>query len=271
MSKEPGAVGPEFGESGDPAWGEAPLRDRGAYSEIDIYTGWGRWKERIYPSDPHAADSNPFALGRFGLQMASMRLHQALRPPEESAGEVDAKDLHHRRTTAAIVAVYDALEWVHSLHDHLIESGRYKRPADVDATYGPYVEGVIGARNASHHGLRRVVGFIDVARPIYAAKGTRWVHTGTYADRDPDRQLRWVETLPVRSETGADKTQALRYASQSSAFEQHLAGREVRNTFAAVNAFYFYALDGKEPPADHFFGPMINLPPIDPQSLKEQD
>jgi len=168
----------------------------------------------------------------------------------------------------AIVAAYEALEWVHSLDEHLILDGKYSRASSLDPVNGPLVEGAIGARNASHHGLRRVIGIVHVARPIYAAIGARWVHQGTYADGESDLQIRWVRDLPMRIEEGAEEVSAIRSTRQLQNFNEHLAGREVRHTFNAIAAFFFHSIMGRSAPPEMFFGPAAHPPPIDPDSVQ---
>lgn len=256
-------VGPEFLDSGDPEWGEAPLREDGAFSGVDLYVGWGRWRERIYPSGTHPADSDPLALGRTGLRVAFAQLHTALFPgnradPQPGSATNDLLEA----TTVAVQAVYEALEWAHSLHDYLVKNGRYSKPTEINAELGAYVAGALGARNASHHGLRRVVGFVDVPRPIYAARASRWVHTGTYADTAVDRQLRWVKKLPPPP---------LDHAWQEKAYEDHLAGREVRNTFAALLGFFIWVIDGHPVPSGLLYGPGNDWPPIGLRYLSDEE
>ncbi|MFE4948668.1 hypothetical protein ACFQ9V_01020 [Leifsonia sp. NPDC056665] len=171
-------------------------------------------------------------------------------------------------TAQAIVAVFDALEWVHSLHDHLRSDGRYGRPSDLDEDLGNYVEGLIGARNASHHGLRRVVGFVPVAMSVYKVEGGRGVHTGSYAEASPLLQLRWLRFLPQRPEEIHQEKPILRVTDQITAYEEHLAGRDVRNRFTAALAFFFDALEGRRSSPDTLHGPAENPPPIDPAVIR---
>lgn len=70
-------------------------------------------------------------------------------------------------------------------------------------------------------------------RPIYEATATRWQHTSTYKAYDPDSQVRWVNELPGPP---------LRYRWQTAAFLAYLAGREVRNTFNSIYAFFYFIL-----------------------------
>lgn len=263
----PVIAGPEFNESGDPEWIEPEYREGGAFSG-DQYSNYGRWRERLFPIGDHAADSNPLHLGRVGLHQAMVRLHDAF----SVIGGYAAADVLNRLggsdpTVLAIIATYDALEWVHSLDDHLKRTGRYKRATAIDQVHGPYVLGAVGARNASHHGLRRVVGVVDVPRAVYKAEGRRWVHTGTYNTQFTDIQVRWTEFLPL--ESGGDSPNPLRYPDQEQAFRDYLAGRDVRNTFNSILTFFSYSLEGSTPDVSLIFGPAVNPPPIDPVSFSD--
>lgn len=264
------ARGPEFDESGDPTWIEPEIQVGGAL-EGDSYTGWGRWRARIYPPSAHISDSNPLTIGRVGLWTAVNRVSQVLNSLATSLPDEEAMKPSESPTLQAVVAVADALEWVHSLHDHLTYKGEYRRPSELDAELGPYIEGLIGARNASHHGLRRVVGFVTVPMSVYAVKGRRWVHTGTYAETAPSLQLRWIQSLPPRSERRERGKPALRYADQIDAFERNLAGRDVRNTFNASIAFFFSAIAQQTWSPDTLYGPAAAPPPIDPAVLRRSD
>lgn len=258
-------IGPEYRDTGDPSWFEASLAPGGAFSG-DRYIGRGRWKDRIYPTGEHAADRNPLTVGHVGLRSAMTRLHAALYPSEATAPEpvgAEAGTPNADPTIRAMVAVYDALEWIHSLNEHLRLDGRYKRATDVDPWAGEFVLGAIGARNASHHGLRRVVGRVDVQWPVYVAEGTRWVHTGQLSDH-AGIDVRWVEHLPPRPEESEVDKPALTYPSQVDAFEKHLAGRDVYNTLTVCWAFFRFRVLGEPLPADMIWGPASRAPNIDP-------
>jgi hypothetical protein len=262
------ARGPEYEDSGDPQWIEPEIREGGAL-EPDAYIGWGRWRARIFPPDVNVADSNPLVLGRHGLMVAVDRLFQALSTMPATLPVESTLPPSESPTAKAIVAVFDALEWVHSLHDHL-ESNVYTTPSAMDPEIGPYVEGLLAARNASHHGLRRVVGFTPVAMSVYKVDGGRWVHSGEYMDR-PTVQLRWVRDLPPRSEAKESDRAVLRSSTQIANYSQHLAGRDVRNTFLAARAFFFNSISGLLVPPDALYGPAEHPPPIDPAVVVRSD
>lgn len=241
------------------------MKPGGAYPG-DIYVAPGRWRERLAPPNPSSFDDTPLTVGRSGLASALSRLRGALYPMV-APGQSRTQQQSDQALLSAVTATYDALEWVHSLDEHLRVSGRYTTALSEDPTCGGFVEGAIGARNASHHGLRRVVGFVDVPSPKYVAEGRRWTHTGEYDSTWSVAQVRWVSQLPLRTEPKETGKSALRWTKQEQSFIEHLAGRDVRNTFNALTAFFFYALDGKPLPSDLFFGPATSPPPIDPDSL----
>lgn len=259
--------GPDFNDSGDPEWIEPPLAVGYAYPG-DQYTGYGRWKERIFPTAAHLADKNPLTIGRVGLRRALSRLDEVLAPSTQNPGAPVTPN--NDELVSAMVGLYNALEWVHSLNEHVSKSGKYSDPSDLHSELGAMVNGVVAARNASHHGLRRVVGIVEVPRAIYQATATRWVHTGTYDESQPDLQVRWVEKLPMRSEPGEDQTKALYSAKQEKDFIIHLGGREVRHTLRSVFEFFVYTIDGKTAPPGLYFGPASNPPMIDPTAPGER-
>jgi len=254
----------------------------GAYTG-DIYSAYGRWKARHYPVDRHLADDNPLTVGRVGLRAAMGRIDEATRHVSEAARQEqsDAPEEHldttSEQTPAAnddpivqtIVAVYDALEWIHSLDEHLKNDGRYKDATELDPVAGAFVEGAIGARNASHHGLRRVVGAVNVPASTYVAHGPLWVLSN---EPGPVRhrfvQVRWVEDLPGRIEAKHAGKAALRIPDQLTAYQTHLAGREVRNTLLTCWGFFLYSVDGEEIPPEMVFSPGIYPPNIDPAALR---
>lgn len=253
--------GPEFNDSGDPAWIEPPLAV-GYALPGDQYTGYGRWRERIFPTETHLADKNPLTIGRVGLRRALARLDEVLSPSTQSPENPVTPN--EDELVSAMVGLYDSLEWIHSLNEHVVKIGRYRNPSDLHAALGAMVNGAVAARNASHHGLRRVVGIVEVPRAIYQATTNRWVHTGTYDSSRPDLQVRWVEKLPMRSEPGEDQVKALFSAKQERDFTEYLAGREVRHTIRLVFEFFLYTIDGKTAPPNLYFGPATNPPMIDP-------
>lgn len=272
VSPECGQIeaGPEYGDTGDPAWIRPGLRERGARSGVDLYSSVGRWRERLYSDYRHPADVNPFIVGRVGLRLAVDKLWQELTLSDGDKSEVDPIP-ERDPIVLAMIATYEAMEWVHSLDDHLKADGRYEHASDIDPVFGGYVQGVIGARNASHHGLRRVLGVVTVARPIYAATGPLWVHTGTTGDVT-DQSVRWLPTLPQRTEAKhADDTQPIYSARQLRAFEEQLAGREVRLTMRAAIAFFYFSLRGKEVPRDWTAAPSWHPPPMDPDGFSSQE
>lgn len=262
---DPRPIGPEWNDSGDPEWIEAELKEGGAYSGIDMYVPWGRWRERIFDDSSHPADANPLVLGRVGLRRATHAVSEAQKdggtPEDSSLPDQDP-------VVQALLATYEALEWIHSLDEHLKLDGRYGNAVDVDPLYGAYVEGAIGARNASHHGLRRVLSTIPVARPIYKAQGDRWVHTGAFHDQGPLPSLRWRRTLPPRMESGTPRDARIIYSErQLEAFHEHMAGREVTMTLYAVIAFFYLSIDGRPVPPEFLSAPSWHPPTIDPRSL----
>ncbi len=240
----------------------------GGALEPDLYMGWGRWRARIFPSDDHVSDNQPLALGLSGLAVAVTRLFEILANLPSPLPDENGQNPGGTPTVKAIVAVYDALEWVHSLNDHLTSANAYRPASEIDAELGPYVEGLLAARNASHHGLRRVVGFVPVEMSIYKVHGNRWIHTGTYTDGSAITQLRWVRALPPRPEPGEQDKPVLRYADQIAAYVEHLAGRDVHNTFRAAGAFFFDAVRGRDADPDTLYGPAHHPPPIDPVVLQ---
>lgn len=231
-----------------------------------MYSAWGRWKERIYPTGQHPADLNQQTMCRAGLRSAYLRfsaimgeLNTTLDPTQPAQNDATAR---------AIIATYDVLEWVHTFNEYLIAEGKYRTATDIDAVHGPYVQGAIGARNASHHGIRRVVGIVEVPRSSYELQGKRWVYledAGVESEHALVPQVRWVQTLPPPP---------LRFTLQTETFEKYLAGREVWNTFSSIVAFLFYRVDGETPPNDLLFGPAPHAPNIAPnggEMAKQQD
>lgn len=265
-------VGPEYGDTGDPAWIRPRLREGGAVSGRDGYLpASGRWRERLYSDESHPADVNPFIVGRVGLRLAVDTLWRVLHSSEGQAEPATHLEADRDPVVLAMVATYEAMEWVHSLDEHLRAEGRYERASDLDPVYGGYVDGVIGARNASHHGLRRVIGVMGVTRPTYAARGPLWVHTGTLNDIEYP-SVRWLRTLPSRTEAKyVDDTTPIYSLRQLQEFEKHLSGREVGLTLRAAMGFFYYSLDGEGIPADWTAPSSWHPPPIDPAYLPSEE
>lgn len=140
---------------------------------------------------------------------------------------------------ATVSATYDALEWIHSVDEHYRQDAVYSSPTDIDSEAGGFILGALGARNASHHGLRQVVEYVEVERPLYAARNYRWEHTGMYAPDTTDSQLRWIRELPLRQEVNGDPG-TIRSRRLEQAFLNRLSGREVRNSLAMVSEFLFF-------------------------------
>lgn len=155
-------VGPELEDSGDPQWIQPEYAAGGALPG-DGYLSYGRWRERIPPTATHPADLNPRTMCRAGLRQALRRLFEAMSLPHSTvaaAGPVDDDP-----TVRAIIATYDALEWVHTFNEYARAASLYRNATDLDPVNGSFVEGAIGARNASHHGMRRVIGIVEVKGP----------------------------------------------------------------------------------------------------------
>ncbi len=254
------AVGPEFEESGDPAW-IAPQVATGGARPVDLYIARGRWKERAYPPDLSQRTyrrDDPLSLGRTGLDEAVGRLTRLLPLSDgPEAGSISTADL-----ACAIAATYDVLEWVHSLNEYLVQiEQRYKTASEIDKVHGPFVEGAIGARNAAHHGLRRVVSVVWLGAPIYRVDGYRWVHTGTYTD-DVTPSVRWLQKLPGP---------ALRFDEQRRNYEAHLSGRDVRGTVLRLHDFFFQTVDGRPAANTNLDNPAYHPAPIDPRGSAQPD
>jgi hypothetical protein len=258
--------GPEYEGSGDPVWIEVPLSEGGALNEVDSYVPYGRWRERIVPelSTPAVSAGQ---VGLYGLTLALQRLWKAVTPDTQGQGEEVAKespeDTRDRHATA-VASVYDALEWIHSLDEHFRLAGRYRSAIDLDVSSGEFVMAALGARNACHHGLRQVVGYVDVARPIYVARNFRWEHSGEYSEDVHDTQLRWVMKLPEREEAHAEGG-TIRSPVLENAFEKHFAGREVRNCIAIVGDFFFCTVLNRAINRSSIFTPADNVVTIDPR------
>lgn len=241
--------GPEFGDSGDPQWIE-PRLDGGFALPGDLYLAFSRWKDRIYPSVEHPAEHNPVTLARTGFRAAFDRFYEMQRTlPESLEGEADLVP-RESPTLRALVAVQDVLEWTHSLFE--LHRSEFPIPSDADAVFGPFVTGALGARNAAHHSLRRIVGLAKVPPAIYVVDGPRWVHSGTYAEDQQFVSVRWVE----------DVTPDIRLPYQRSAYLSHLAGRDVRNTLNGIFGFFFYTVEGNSPPRDLIMNAAHHPPPI---------
>ena len=103
-------VGPEYEDSGDPAWVRPELREGGAFPG-DMYVAWGRWRERIYPDETAPEFRRPLEVGTAGLRNAVIRLGHASNPPRQTPDGPDSLP----DPLTAITATYDALEWVHSI------------------------------------------------------------------------------------------------------------------------------------------------------------
>lgn len=246
-------AGPEYDETGDPQWIESPIHEGGAHPG-DRFVTLGRWRERIYPTGIHPADENQHTLCRAGLRQAVRRLFDVLNPTDAKPAQA-GETVNDDATVKAILATYEALEWVHSFWEYMRDEEKlFAAATDIDPLYGPYVEGAVGARNASHHGVRRVVGIVPVEHPIYLLTGRRWIHARQMTS-ETYLQVRWVESLPG---------EPIRSANQNAAFIEHLAGREVRNTFNAISAFFFYSVRGEAAPYDMLFTPARNPPNTDP-------
>ncbi|GAA1437982.1 hypothetical protein GCM10009616_40640 [Microlunatus lacustris] len=160
----PRAIGPVDPVTGDLTWIAPILRDGGGV-QGDHYISSGRVGERIFPSDRNPADWNHYVVGRIGLRHAWQRLWSAtarnsFEPPANEVDDPAGQD----PLAQVIVALYEALEWIHSLHEHLHLDGKYSNPSDLDPIAGQTVSGLLGARNASHHGMRRVVGVAETRR-----------------------------------------------------------------------------------------------------------
>lgn len=262
--------GPESPSTGDPEWIEPVLAEGGAINRDRLYA-FGRWKARYYPTDKHLADDNPLTMGRVGLRAAMARLGETVSAARQAMADGPVEEpgvdepVNEDPTVKIIVAVYDALEWIHSLDEHMKREGKYENATDLDAVLGAYVEGAIGARNASHHGLRRVVGAVRVPPASYVAVRERWVLDEVDGLEASVVQVRWVEKLPLRIEAKeAGKSGALRRPEQEAAYEEHLAGREVLNTLMRCWAFFLHTVvDQPVPPSMlEAWGPMAaNIDP----------
>lgn len=106
-------------------------------------------------------------------------------------------------------------------------------------------------------------------RAIYKVKNARWEHSGTYSNEHVDEQVRWVERLPLRTEPGESQKPALRYKDQEDAYNKHLAGREVRNTFRCILLFFAYTARGVKPPSNYLFTPAQVPPPLSPSATTQ--
>lgn len=250
----PVAQGAEYQETGDPEWIDAGIGHPGALPG-DLWAMRGRWRERIYPTEKHLADVNQDVVCRVGLRQALDRLWDAVnvKDPNPTAFGGKAND---DPTVVAMIATYDALEWIHSFDEYLRkEEKTYESPSKFDPVHGPYVEGALGARNASHHGVRRVVGLVDVQGPIYALDGRRWTRTGLLTPQS-FAEVRWVEELPG---------EPLRSKVQQAAYSTYLAGRNVRNTFAALFGFFFFSVVGEAVPDGTISTHVQLAPAVDPR------
>ena len=269
----PIVLGPEDPESGDPLWIEPEYAEGGAHTG-DGLIAYGRWKARYFPTDRHLADDHAFTMGRVGLRAAMTRLAEAVGRVREAMADGPVappgpdEPVNDDPIVQMIVAVYDALEWIHSLDEHLRQDGAYKRATEKDPVIGAFVEGAIGARNASHHGLRRVVGAVRVPASAYVAVRDRWVLDDRHGLEREIVQVRWVEKLPLRTEAKhAGTDSALRIPEQEGAYEQHLAGREVQNTLLTCWVFFRFTVMGEPVPPGIFITPGLYPPNIDPTML----
>lgn len=270
----PRAVGPEAEISGDPVWILPQIRTGGAYPG-DRFHVRGRWKQRIWPTGTHPADWNHYMVGRVGLLQAWQRLYEALGRAEKTMTSTDvsgaSSNPHDDPIAQAMVAAYEAMEWIHSLDEHLLKDGRYQTASDLDQIAGAIVEGVIAARNASHHGLRRVVGVARVPDTVYVALADlRWELTDRSDTASGFLSIRWLQGIPSRAELGIDANEAvLRSKRQHQAYLDHLAGREVRSTIGVAAGFMLYTVSGRlapasiENPADHPPHISPDAPPVE--------
>lgn len=243
----------EHGETGDPEWIEPEVKVGGALSQ-DVFLGSGRWRERIAPTGSHPADKNQRQLCLLGLKNAIDRLGEAmsaLSQPSTSPAAGPNTD----ETVRGTLATYDALEWVHSFDELLRNEHSYKNASNLDPVLGSYVEGAIGARNAFHHGARRVVGIVSVEPVVYLVQGRRWVYADTpgLGVGNEYLQLRWVAQLPGPP---------IRSTVLNQAFLNHLAARDVRNTFNAIWGFFGFSIVGQSHPTDHFWTSATHPPPL---------
>jgi len=257
----PRAVGPDYEDTGDPSWIE-PQQAVGGMLSGDLFSPYGRWRERIY--EPREADPpTSFGIGLMGLVAALERLFAAVVIDAADPATQDSEPVNagRQRRITAIAAAYDALEWTHSLDELCRRAGKYQRAPDLDPVGGPIVLGAIGARNASHHGLRQVVDIVDVARPLYEATGNRLVRSPRLSESMVTKQVRWVENLPLPP---------LNVPSQESAYLEHLAGREVRNTFILIRNFFFASVLERDDQRAPLFTAASAPPHIDPRSVVDE-
>lgn len=257
----PIAVGPDHPTTGDPLWIEPQHREGGALPG-DHYSTRGRWRQPFFPTADHPADSNHRMVGRVGLLRAWDRLYVALSELEKSTtGDAVpvAENPHNDPVALAIAAAYEGLEWVHSLDEHFQLSGSYANASDLDADAGPVVEAMVGARNASHHGLRRVLGVALVPIVSYVASDKRWelnepsepLLDALTVPRDQRHfaSVRWTSDIPERVEALVKpRDKKLRSQHQRQAFLEHLAGRDVRSTFGVAAGFLLFTVEGKPSP-----------------------
>lgn len=222
----------------------------------DFFTGRGRYRDRIYPPDDRTYEADTeLGRGEHGLHLAIVRAEKAA--DFEGVRSIDEARPSHEH--AAQVATYEVLEWAHSLHDYYRERETYEDPTALHSDIGSFVEATMGARNASHHGLRRVVGIAATSQPIYVATEMGdWKHTGRYTE--PNRpSLRWRRELPPP---------ALQSQRLQKLYTNFLAGTDVRLTFRMLARFFFYVVPGKDlPPYVEHVG--WNAPEIDLEAWRD--
>lgn len=214
----------------------------------DPFESVDSWREVRPPNDKHPFDVDPTSLGRTGFAVAYQRFEEALEPRGNEEFKTSRPDVLKWITAQATFAVYEALEWTHSLHDTLRSTSGNGYDEDVwpsqrDPELGPLVEGALGARNAIHHGLRRVVGYI--VQPLPLVDGVA-PHPATV------RHLRWVEEVPIPTRDGKPVQRGKDARRFADAFNDHVRGLDVRNTLRAINAYFARAIDGTVPSEDAF-------------------
>lgn len=198
----------------------------------DPFAALDSWSEKRPPTDHHPFDVDPLRLGRTGFAVAYNRLHEELSTLGNEEPKFGRPEVRRAITSRTMLALYELLEWSHSIHDLLRETRpdyRAKFPGETDHDYGRFVEGALGARNAVHHGLRRLAGYVEHRMPVV---------DGIYPFPPVVRHLRWVSSLPAQQEDNARFREA---------FNQHLAGTDVRTTFRIANAYFSRVIDGRDP------------------------
>lgn len=222
----------------------------------DFFMGRGRYRDRIYPPEDRTySGDTEVSRGEQGLHLAITRAQEAAQ--FEGIQSIDGARPSHEH--AAQVATYEVLEWAHSLHEYYQRLGTYEDPVELHPDVGSFVEAAIAARNASHHGLRRVVGIAAVSLPIYLATEVGdWKHTGQFTEASHP-SLRWRRELPPPP---------LRSARLQALYADLLAGTDVRLAFRMLARFFFYLAPGREmPPYVEHVG--WNAPGIDLAGWRE--